>query len=123
MAITTCEIIWLRTLLHDLMVPISSSAQLYCDNHAAIHIAANPMHHEHTKYIEIDCHFIQNCIKSGSIATVHISSKLQLTDLFTKALDSHQFSFLIGKLGVRNLHAPTRGGMLASQLSIFIFHI
>jgi len=45
-ATTTCEIIWLRTLLHDLMVPISSSAQLYCDNHGTIHIAANPVHHE-----------------------------------------------------------------------------
>jgi len=43
MATTACEIIWLRTLLHDLMVPISSSAQLYCDNRAAIHIAANPV--------------------------------------------------------------------------------
>ncbi|XP_061978618.1 uncharacterized protein LOC133699402 [Populus nigra] len=37
----SCEIIWLRTLLHDLMVPISSSAHLYCDDHATIHIAAN----------------------------------------------------------------------------------
>jgi hypothetical protein len=26
-------------------------------------------------------------------------------------------------LGIRNLHAPTWGGILASQLSIFIFHI
>jgi hypothetical protein len=107
MATTACEIIWLRTLLHDLMVPISSSAQLYCDNRAVIHIAANPVHHERTKHIEIDCHFIRDCIKSGSIATAHISSKLQLADLFTKALGSHQFSFLVGKLGIRNLHAPT----------------
>jgi len=107
MATTACEIIWLRTLLHDLMVPISSSAQLYCDNRAAIHIAANPVHHERTKHIEIDCHFIRDCIKSGFIATTHISSKLQLADLFTKALGSHQFSFLVGKLGIRNLHAPT----------------
>jgi len=107
MATTACEIIWLRTLLHDLMVPISSSAQLYCDNHAAIHIAANPVHHERTKHIEIDCHFIQDCIKLRSIATAHISSKLQLADLFTKALGSHQLSFLVGKLGIRNLHAPT----------------
>jgi ATP sulfurylase len=107
MATTTCEIIWLRTLLHDLMVPISSSAQLYCDNYAAIHIAANSVHHERTKHIEIDCHFIQDFIKSGSIVTSHISSKLQLANLFIKALDSHQFSFLVGKLGIRNLHAPT----------------
>jgi ATP sulfurylase len=105
MATTACEIIWLRTLFHDLMVLIST--QLYCDNRAAIHIVANSVHHERTKHIEIDCHFIRDCIKSGSIATAHISSKLQLADLFTKALGSHQFSFLTSKLGIRNLHAPT----------------
>jgi len=29
---------------------------LYCDNDSARYIAANPMFHKRTKYIEINCH-------------------------------------------------------------------
>ena len=107
MATTACELIWLRTLLNDLMISHRFPAQLYCDNRAAIHIAANPVHHERTKHIEIDCHFIRDCVKAGCITTSHVSSHLQLADIFTKALGNVQFHFLVGKLGIRNLHAPT----------------
>ncbi|OMO78632.1 Integrase, catalytic core [Corchorus capsularis] len=107
MATTACEITWLRTLLHDLTIQLPMPANLYCDNRAALSIAANPVHHERTKHIEIDCHFIRECIKSGSITTSHVSSHLQLADIFTKALGHTQFQFLTSKLGIRNLHAPT----------------
>ncbi|KAL0404369.1 UNVERIFIED_CONTAM: hypothetical protein Sradi_2077700 [Sesamum radiatum] len=107
MATTTCEIIWLRTLLKDLTIDNSFPAQLLCDNRAALHIAANPVHHERTKHMEIDCHFIRDCIKFDSVMTLHVSSNLQLSDIFTKALGNIQFQFLVGKLGIRNLHAPT----------------
>ena len=107
MATTACELIWLRTLLNDLTISYCFPAQLYCDNRAAIHIAANPVHHERTKHIEIDYHFIRDCVKAGCITTSHVSSHIQLADIFTKALGNVQFHFLVGKLGIRNLHAPT----------------
>ncbi|OMO60730.1 Reverse transcriptase, RNA-dependent DNA polymerase [Corchorus capsularis] len=97
MANTACEITWLRTLLHDLTIQLPMPANLYCDNRAALSIAANPVHHERTKHIEIDCHFIRECIKSGSITTSHVSSHLQLADIFTKALGHTQFQFLTSK--------------------------
>ena len=46
---TCLELTWLRYILQDLKVPLSELALLYCDNQAALHIAANPVFHEHTK--------------------------------------------------------------------------
>ncbi|KAA3477468.1 Copia protein [Gossypium australe] len=101
MATTTCEIIWLYALLHDLTISVSFLNHLYYDNCVTLHIVANPVHYECTKHIEVDCHFIRDWIKTDSITTSH------LADIFTKALGSSQLFFLVGKLGIRNLHAPT----------------
>ncbi|EOY05030.1 Cysteine-rich RLK (RECEPTOR-like protein kinase) 8 [Theobroma cacao] len=46
MATISNEIIWLIQLLRDLQVPCSNLVPLFCDNQAAIHIAANPVFHE-----------------------------------------------------------------------------
>ncbi|PKH47913.1 hypothetical protein CRG98_050402 [Punica granatum] len=86
MAATVSEIIWLRSLLSSLGVEMDQPTRLFYDNQAALHIAANPVFHESTKHIEIDCHFIHEHIQSRLIATAHVSTKLQLADIFTKAL-------------------------------------
>ncbi|XP_015166313.1 uncharacterized mitochondrial protein AtMg00810-like [Solanum tuberosum] len=57
MAAVTAEIIWLTGLLRDLGVVLSSPVGLFCDNKAALQIANNPIFHERTKHIEIDCYF------------------------------------------------------------------
>ena len=51
-----CELIWLRYLLRDLEVLHREPTLLYCDNKVVLHIVANPVFHESTRHIEMDCH-------------------------------------------------------------------
>ncbi|CAL1402205.1 unnamed protein product [Linum trigynum] len=105
MASTVSEVLWLRFLLAELGAPQTGPTILHCDNQAALHIAANPIFHERTKHVEMDCYFVRERVASREIESTKISTSSQLADIFTKALGTEQFEFLLSKLGIRDLHA------------------
>ncbi|GKU90667.1 hypothetical protein SLEP1_g4634 [Rubroshorea leprosula] len=106
MATTTKEIIWLHSLLSTFGIQLPTPTPLYCDNRAARHIAANPVFHERTKHLEIDCHVVREKYQAGLILPLSIASADQPADIFTKALGKDRFFYLCDKLGIRNFHAP-----------------
>lgn len=99
----TAEIVWVTNLFQELGIKLLGPASVHCDSKAAIQIAANPVFHERTKHIEIDCHFIREKIQAGLIKTNYIHTKDQQADLLTKALGRSQHELLVAKLGFLNL--------------------
>lgn len=106
LAAEAAEVTWLVGLLQELDIEIHQPIDIYCDSKAALQIAANPIFHERTKHIHIDCHFVREKIKNGLLPPHHISTKLQLADLMTKGLGVAQHSFLLSKRGVFNAFYP-----------------
>lgn len=86
MATTVCELKWLHELLLFLGVKPVRPMHLYFDSQAALHIAANPVFHERTNHIEVDCHFVRDEIQRGAIQTKYVHTSNQLVDILTKAL-------------------------------------
>ena len=100
MALTVCEVMWLIQLLKDLGLKKLDPTIIKCDNQAALSIAANPVHHEKTKHVDIDCHFIRDKATDGTIQPTYVSSHDQVADVFTKILSTAQHQRLLNKLGV-----------------------
>jgi hypothetical protein len=59
MVSTASELVWIKQLLEDLGIKIESPMKMHYDNQVARHIASNPVFHERTKHIEVDCHFVR----------------------------------------------------------------
>lgn len=98
-----CEGIWLRRLMKDLRVNYSGPINM-CDSQSAIAIAKNPVHHDRTKHIEIDKHFINEKIEDKTITLSYVPSRFQTADILTKALFRPNFIQLISKLGLMSIY-------------------
>jgi len=57
MSTTASELEWLTHFMDDFHIPVHYPT-IHFDNKAAQHIAENPVFHDKTKHIHIDCHYI-----------------------------------------------------------------
>ncbi|GJU98788.1 ribonuclease H-like domain-containing protein [Tanacetum coccineum] len=103
------ETAWLRNLLRELHSPLSTATLVYCNNVSAVYMSANPVQHQRTKHIEIDIHFVRDMVTTGQVRVLHVPSRYQYADIFTKGLPSTLFEEFRSSLSVRPSPAPTAG--------------
>ena len=94
------ELAWLSRLLTELEIDGITPIPLKCDSQAAIYIASNPVFHERTKHIDLDCHFVREKVQNGLITLSYVSTHDQLADIFTKSLANPKHGVAVSKLGL-----------------------
>jgi len=108
LASTVPEIVWLIGQFKELGVQMKMPVPIYSDSKSAIQIAANPVFHERTKHIDIDCHFIREKVQLGLVQPMYLKTTEQPADLLTKGLTCVQHAYLLTKLGMKNVfHTPS----------------
>ena len=56
-----------------------------------MYLSANPVQHRRMKHIELDIHFVREKVALGVVRVLHVPSKFQFADIFTKGLPSALF--------------------------------
>ncbi|GKD62013.1 ribonuclease H-like domain-containing protein [Tanacetum coccineum] len=103
------ETAWIRNLLRELHSPFSTATLVYCDNVSVVYMSANHVQHQRTKHIEIDIHFVCDMVTTGHVCVLHVPSRFQYADIFTKGLPTTLFEDFRSSLSVRPPPAQTAG--------------
>nr|GEU71124.1 ribonuclease H-like domain-containing protein [Tanacetum cinerariifolium] len=103
------ETAWICNLLYEIHSPFLSATLVYCDNVSEVYMSANPVQHQRTKHIEIDIQFVHDMVKAGHVRVLHVHSRYQYADIFTKGLPSALFEDFRSSLSVCPPPAQTTG--------------
>lgn len=109
MALAVCEVMWLKQLFKDIGIKRTNNTPIYCENQDAIATFANPVNHEKTKQVDINCHFIRDKTTYGLVHPTYIPSSKQLAVIFTKQLTLSQHIHLLSKLGMQSMPSHLEG--------------
>src|SRR5579862_586042 len=94
------EQIWIKRLLSEMGYNIDNQNVLYTDSQSAIALAQNPEHHARTKHIDIQYHFIRNCVEDGRLKLEYCPTEDMVADGLTKALGPERHKRLTKIMGM-----------------------
>jgi hypothetical protein len=64
--------------------PLSWTTLAYYDNVSAVYFSTNLIQQQHTKYVEIDLHFVRERVAIGDVCVLHVPTTSQFVDIFTE---------------------------------------
>nr|GEU83884.1 retrovirus-related Pol polyprotein from transposon TNT 1-94 [Tanacetum cinerariifolium] len=108
------QVLWILTQLMDYGFYFDK-IPIYCDSKSAIAISCNPVQHSRTKHIAVHYHFIKEHVEKGTIELYFVKTYYQLADIFTKALPTDRFNYLVRRLGMRSLSPKELEHLAKSQ--------
>nr|GEZ22500.1 hypothetical protein [Tanacetum cinerariifolium] len=84
----------IQNLLLELHAPLTTATLVYCDNVSAVYLSNNPIQHQRTKHIEIDIHFVRDCVSFGQAMAYFWVLRTLMRSVFS--LDLRSFAMMTG---------------------------
>ncbi|GJS91334.1 ribonuclease H-like domain-containing protein [Tanacetum coccineum] len=81
--------------------PTISHSSAEAEYRGVINDVAETFQHQLTKHIEIDIHFVRDLVAVGQVCVLHVPSRYQFADIFTKGLPSALFEEFRTSLSIR----------------------
>ncbi|CAL1395069.1 unnamed protein product [Linum trigynum] len=96
------EAMWIQRVLKELKMHGQEKVQMYTNSQVGLSIVKNPVHHDRTKHVEIDRHFISEKVEYGVMDVNYVPSRQQISDILTKALARDLLEHFKNKLDLHN---------------------
>ena len=95
---------WLHTLLAELDYTETDAVSIliYGDNQASLAWSENPEHHQRSKHVDIQWHYIRQAVANLSVKLSYISTKEMIADGLTKPLTTARHHIFVEQLGLQS---------------------
>lgn len=102
------EAISLRNFLKEMKAPVPGPTTIFNDNQSAEKLAANPVHHNRTKHIDVRYHFVREAQQNGLIQIQYMPTTEMTADVLTKGLFSQKHEKFIRDMGLTPIVVKNR---------------
>lgn len=75
-----------------------ASTLVYCDNVSVVYLSTNHVQHQCTKHIQIDLHFVYECVSIDDVRVFYVSTTSQFANICTKRLPTCFFMSFVPAL-------------------------
>ena len=97
------ESIWIQRFLLELGRQVKNSDVIMEDNQGAIALAHNPEYHARTQHINVQFHFVRECVEMGKVKLVYCLTENMIGDALTKPLAKERHWKLMRKMGLQSM--------------------
>ena len=104
------DLIWIRDLLVDLLIRLDGPSIIWSDSKSAVDMAFDPVSFKQTKHIMRAAEFLRDLVARQVALLRHVSGRVMLADLLTKAVERAiflQLMTLFDRYSIDGIVCPT----------------